>query len=390
MGDVFAIAAVDGRPVLNSHHQWTFEFDVELTDGRHGHAAAPKGETPSISERARDASAPHFALEDARALLVGRTLSQEAVDALLLERQPSWGASAVYALSVACFEATRAHVPGTPDEAASASAGEPPRILFNLLNGGMHAYTNPITSDLTEFLVAPRGRDTAAAIDGYARLLEVTRARLSQMPERRVGGNRVADLGPHPNEAACALVLDLLDEAGLTGQFALMVDASAGDWVRPEGYVLPVTEQRMDTKALVDYWLGLIDRFGLELIEDPLGELDVDGWQTLHRQRPSRAAILGDNFTSSDPAQLGDRAGHLDGVLLKPDQAGTVTQAFSFGEQARQLNLQLIASHRSIETDSMFLVHLATRLQTDWIKIGPYSDFSSVMRTNELLRSSTL
>lgn len=383
MGDAFAIARLDARRVLNSHLEWTLEFGVELEDGRRGRGAAPRGETPSIYERARDRVPLTAALDDARRSLMGRSLCQETLDALLLEHQAAWGAAAAYAVSVACYEAT-----WTSGVTSGDGTARRPRILFNLLNGGMHAYTNPIASDFTELLLVPRDEDVSATIDAYRRLLDAASTRLSRMPSRLVGGNRVADLGARPNEGACSLVRELLDDTGLTGQFGVMVDASAGDWVRDDVYELPVSGRRMGTAALVDYWLELIDRHGLEFVEDPFGELDVVGWEALHRARPSRALILGDNFTSSDVTHLDARPDLLDGVLLKPDQAGTVTRAMQFGQRARQLGLQLIASHRSIETDSTFLVHLAGRLQSDWIKIGPFSDFSSVMRTNELLRSS--
>lgn len=386
MGETFEIARVGGRRVLNSHCRWTLEFGVELADGRGGRGASPRGETPSIYERAADGSATPAVVDEVRALVAGRSFDQETLDGLLLERGEAWGRAATYAVSVAFFEATCGASDRTGDPRADLP--RPPRILFNLLNGGLHAYTNPVASDFTEFLVVPHELDLAASIDAYLRLLELAPARLSRLPVRSIGGNPVADLGPQPNEAACGLVRELLDEAGFTGTFGIMIDASAGDWARAGEYVLPVTGARMRTDALVGYWLALADRHGLELLEDPLGELDLDGWQALHEARPAGTAILGDNFTSSDPDMLPARAGALDGVLLKPDQAGTVTRARRFGELAHDRGLQLIASHRSIETDGVFLVHLATLLGTDAIKIGPFSDLTSVIRTNELLRSA--
>lgn len=386
MGERFCIERLDSRRVLNSHRDWTLEFAVQLSDGRQGRGAAPRGETPSIYEDAADRSPTPSVLAQARTLLVGHELDAEALDALVFQHRDVWGRSAVYAISVACFEALRQA--GTPHAAAGGPDVGTPAIYFNLVNGGLHAYTNPITCDFTEFLLVPIALDRVASIEAYLRLLRAVSARLARYSTRGVGGSRVADLGDQPNEAACALVRDVLVDEGLDEHFGIMIDASAGDWVDEGGYRLPVSGLRMERTALVDYWLGLIDRFHIDVLEDPLGERDLAGWQALHDARPATTAILGDNFTSTDPDLLERRADSVDGVLLKPDQAGTASRATRFAAMARSRGLQLVTSHRSIETDGTFLVHLSLEVGADAIKIGPFSDLTSVVRTNELIRET--
>jgi enolase 1/2/3 len=386
MGERFCIERLDSRRVLNSHCDWTLEFAVQLSDGRRGRGAAPKGETPSIYENTARGTATSSVLSRARTLLVGRELDAEALDALVFEHRDAWGRSAVYAISVACFEALRQA--GTPHLSAGSTEARTPAIYFNLVNGGLHAYTNPITCDFTEFLLVPKDLDSVASIEACLRLLGAVSGRLSRYPTRDVGGNRVADLGKQPNEAACAFVRSVLADEGLDDHFGVMIDASAGDWADEGGYRLPVSGLRMERAALVDYWLGLIDRFHIDALEDPLGERDLEGWKALHDARPTTTAILGDNFTSTDPDLLELRADSVDGVLLKPDQAGTASRATRFAAMARSRGLQLITSHRSIETDSPFLVHLSLTVEADAIKIGPFSDLTSVVRTNELIRET--
>jgi enolase len=387
MGERFCIEHLDSRRVLNSHCDWTLEFAVHLSDGRRGRGAAPKGETPSIYEDTASGTPIPSVLAQARTLLVGREIDAEALDALLFEHRDAWGRSAAYAISVACFEALR-HT-GMSSAAAGGPDAGTPAIYFNLVNGGLHAYTNPITCDFTEFLLMPIGLDSVASIEAYLHLLGAVSARLARYPTRTVGGNRVADLGGQPNEAACAFVRGVLVDEGLDDHFGVMIDASAGDWAdEGGGYRLPVSGLRMERTALVDYWLGLIDRFHIDALEDPLGERDLEGWQALHAARPATTAILGDNFTSTDPDLLKQRADSVDGVLLKPDQAGTAARATRFAAMARNRGLRLITSHRSIETDSTFLVHLSLEVGADAIKIGPFSDLTSVVRTNELIRET--
>ena len=384
------------RRVLNSHLNWTYEATVALSDGRFGRGACPRGETRSIYEdRGTDSAARRDAWPSIIDALVGRWFGQASLDSVLVARRSEWGADVAYALSTAFYEAIRCHPPapaGAADDATHSgklgSRRRRPRLLFNLLNGGLHAYTNPIASDLTEILLVSRTDDLEESIDGYRRMLAAARIALVGTPLVRVGGNLVHDLGGASNEAPLALVHDLLEQEGLAGMFGLMLDASAGDWWDGHRYRPPVSGRVFDPAALVDEWMGLLDRFELQMLEDPLAETDIAAWGALHDARPPGTSLMGDNLTSTDPSELQRKVRLVDGVLLKPDQNGTVTGTEAFAALARAAGILVVASHRSIETESLFLVHLAVELDIDYVKVGPYSDFSSVMRTNELLRQA--
>lgn len=121
-----------------------------------------------------------------------------------------------------------------------------------------------------------------------------------------------------------------------------------------------------------------------------VAETDIDGWAAFHAVRPPRCGLLSDNFTSTSPVQLAAKATHVDGVLLKPDQIGSLTGAHRFASLAREFGLPLIASARSVETGSPLISHVAAAWDLDYLKVGPYQDFSSVMQTNELLRGRVL
>ena len=152
--------------------------------------------------------------------LEGLDIDQAALDGVLIEHQAQWGAAATYAMSSAFYEATRA-----------GEIGRSPRTLFNVLNGGLHAYTNPVVSDFSELLLVPRSDDFAAMVAGYLQSGEAEKS-LAAMPTTTVGGNLVHDLGADPNTAAFALVEKLLSDTGQSERFGLMTDATpaTGSW----------------------------------------------------------------------------------------------------------------------------------------------------------------
>ncbi|MGP9022868.1 hypothetical protein ACT1U9_31255 [Streptomyces sp. BR1] len=374
------MTGVDCRVILNTHLEWIPEFTVRLADGRVGQGAAPRADTPSIYETGA-AGCPGEAarvVAEAQRVFSGRAFDQVSFDRVLDHHRSHWGHTTCYALSAAFFEARFRNV--------TTGTQRSPKLLLNLLNGGFHAYSLPVTSDFTEFLLVPRYDDPVAAIDGHRRLLADARAALTGLPLREVGGNPVHDLGPDPNEAALSLVTTLLEGAGLAESFGIMIDASAGDWLDGDKYVLPVSGARLDRDELIGYWLDLLARFDIGLLEDPLAEADIDGWSAFHAVRPPRCGLLSDNFTSTSPARLAAKAVYVDGVLLKPDQIGSLTGAHRFASLARELGLPVIASARSVETGSPLISHVAAAWGLEHLKVGPYQDFSSVMRTNELLR----
>lgn len=59
-------------------------------------------------------------------------------------------------------------------------------------------------------------------------------------------------------------------------------------------------------------------------------------------------------------------------------------QAFEAAKRGGQL---VIASHRSVSTESTLVATLACEFGAEYIKVGPLlSDYSSVLRVNEIIR----
>jgi enolase len=74
-------------------------------------------------------------------------------------------------------------------------------------------------------------------------------------------------------------------------------------------------------------------------------------------------------------------------VVIKPNQAGTVTAVRRAIETAQRNKQIIITSHRSISTESTFLSLLTCIYDVKYIKIGPLmTDYSSVVRLNEIIR----
>jgi enolase len=168
-----------------------------------------------------------------------------------------------------------------------------------------------------------------------------------------------------------------------------MIDASAGDLWSEDRYRFSLTDNSEKTgDELCRYWLDLTADYPVRYLEDPFHERDYYNWKRLTGEQ-TRCWIIGDNFYSSDAGRIdsGAMSGYTHGAIIKPNQAGTVTDTIRAIESARMGNQIVIASHRSISTESTFLSIISCIFNIEYIKIGPLNtDYSSIIRLNEMMR----
>jgi enolase len=134
--------------------------------------------------------------------------------------------------------------------------------------------------------------------------------------------------------------------------------------------------------------MDLIKQYQLRFLEDPFREEEPASWQALTTGQ-TECRVIGDNLYSSNAKRIEEGAAKklTHGVILKPNQAGTVTDIRRAIQSAQRNHQLTIASHRSISTEETFLSTLTCRHRLEYIKIGPLlTDYSSVVRLNAILR----
>ena len=204
-----------------------------------------------------------------------------------------------------------------------------------------------------------------------------------------VSGNPVNRFSTRDNRECLDFLLGIRDDLGYSEDFDLMIDASGGDLWENDEYHFSITDNsRMSSQDFLAYWLELIKQFDLGLLEDPFHERDLESWQGLTNSQSS-CKVIGDNFYSSDSTRIeeGSKKKYTHRVIVKPNQAGTVTAVQKAIDVAHELDQIVITSHRSISTESTFLSKLTCLNSVGHIKIGPlFTDYSAVVRLNEIIR----
>ena len=402
------IAKVLGRRVWDSRGRPTVEAEVLLHGGAFGRAIAPAGASTGTGEAIdlRDPDSRHggsdvlravenINTEIARALLEKNAVDQSSIDRILIEldgtpNKARLGGNATVAVSMAVLHA------------AAAESQKPiyeylingrellmPLPEIQIFGGGSHAAGRV---DIQDFMiVAPKARSFAEALEWTA---EVYRAAHDLMSDAgRLSG--VADEGGFwptfdSNEATLDALMTSIERAGFTpgDEIAISLDIAASEFYRDGRYQLALDKRALDTDSMIELLIDWIDRYPIVSIEDPLSEDDAGGLVAFTKAVGNRVQIVGDDFLVTNAARVRRAVtdGACNAVLIKPNQAGTITEAHAAFEAAREAGWGTIVSARSGETEDVTIVHLAVGWGAPQFKVGSFSRSERMAKWNEMLR----
>ena len=403
------IKTVAGRRLWDSRARPTVEVEIRLADGALGRAIAPAGASTGSAEAIdwRDGGEAFggYDVQGALAavngeiarLLAGRdALDQPGLDAALIEldgtpNKARLGGNAIVATSMAI-----AH-------AASAARGLPlwrhlgegrdefhlPVPEIQIFGGGAHAGRRV---DVQDFMVIAVGAtDYAQTLEWTA---EVYRAAGALMSEAGLLQG-VADEGGYwpafdSNEKALDFLVRAIERAGFTpGQdVAISLDIAASDFGKNGCYTLARDARQVDSDGLAEMLLGWLARYPIVSIEDPLGEDDPVGLARFTQAAGKHVEVVADDFICTGAARI-ERAADLGAcntALIKPNQAGTLTETRAALEAAHAAGWESIVSARSGETEDVTIVHMAVGWGAKQLKVGSFSRSERMAKWNEGLR----
>jgi len=401
------IARIRGRRRWDSRGRPTVEAEVTLESGAAGRAIAPAGASRGSREAIdlRDDGERFGGMDVTRALanidgpieraLAGRdAFDQAGLDAALvaLDGTPNkskLGGNATVAVSLAVAHAAAA-ARGWPlwRYLARANAVSLPLPEIQIFGGGAHAGRR---IDLQDLMVMPLGATSfAQALEMTA---EVYRAAGELMRDAgKLAG--VADEGGwwpafDTNEEALAMLVRAIERAGYVpgDDVAISLDVAASEFSRDGRYRLGLEGLELDRDGMIETLLGWIDRYPIASMEDPLGEDDRDGWIAFTRAA-AHIQIIGDDYltTSAERVLAAAAESACNAVLIKPNQAGTLSETLAALTAGRDAGFSTIVSARSGETEDVSIVHLAIGWNAGQLKVGSFARSERMAKWNEALR----
>jgi enolase len=408
------IAEIFARQILDSRGNPTVEVDVITDEGSMGRAAVPSGASTGVHEAVelRDGDKKIYvgkgvlkAVENVNKsiapTIIGYDVAdQTGIDQLMIEldgteNKGKLGANAILAVSMAVAKAAA-------EEAAlplyryigGTNAKTLPVPMMNILNGGAHA-DNKI--DFQEFMVMPVGAGSFS--EGLRWGVEIFHALKTVLKKKGYSTNVGDEGGFAPdiksNEEAIETVLTAIDAAGYKAgsQVMIAMDAANSELYKNGKYVFHKSDGKtMSSEELVKFWSKWVDQYPICSIEDGMAEDDWEGWKMLTEAVGKKVQLVGDDLFVTNVKRLerGISEQTANGLLVKVNQIGTITETINAVTMAQHAGYNTIMSHRSGETEDTTIADLAVALNCGQIKTGSASRTDRVAKYNQLIRIEEL
>ena len=405
-----SIQSVTGRRIWDSRGNPTVEVEIGLENGVSARGVAPAGASRGAREAVdlRDGGDRLGGMGVARALkgvkeriapaLIGLDArDQKAADDAILALDPTpakdrLGGNAAVAASLAVLRAGAAGC-GIPvwKHVAELYGTEPsiPLPEIQIFGGGAHAGRRV---DIQDFMVMVPG---AANFDEVMEIThEIYRAAGALMKERgKLAG--VADEGGWwpdfaSNEEALETLVLAIEKAGEKpgGRVVISLDVAASEFRHDGGYRLALEDRDLSSEQMIDMLQAWLNSYPIASVEDPLGEDDPEGMRAFTEKFGDKLQIIGDDYlvTNCDLVNRAATEGVCNAVLIKVNQAGTVSEAVAAFQAARDAGWTTIVSARSGETEDVAISHLAVGLGAGQLKVGSFSRSERMAKWNECVR----
>ena len=406
------IVDVKARQILDSRGNPTVEVDVLTDEGALGRAAVPSGASTGVHEAVelKDNDKKKYlgkgvlkAVKNVNTIIANGITgfditSQAAIDQVMIEldgtpNKAKLGANAILAVSMAVAKAAaeEANLP-LYRYIGGTNARTLPMPMMNILNGGAHA-DNKI--DFQEFMIMPVGAPNFS--EGLRWGVEIFHQLKSTLKKKGYSTN-VGDEGGFPpniqsNEEAIETVLEAIHAAGYKAgtQIAIAMDAANSElWnAKKKKYVFHKSSgKEMSSDQLVKYWESWVKKYPIVSIEDGMAEDDWAGWKNLTDTIGSKCQLVGDDLfvTNVNRLQTGIDKKIANGLLVKVNQIGTLTETINAVSLAQHNGYNTIMSHRSGETEDTTIADLAVALNCGQIKTGSASRTDRMAKYNQLIR----
>ena len=309
-------------------------------------------------------------------VLKGKDITHQAdIDQTLIDldgtpNKSRLGGNAILPVSVACAKA------------AALSCGLPcfgylgglkatclPVPIATVIAGGKYS---PAKLDFEDYLYILNGFTSFS--EALEALVE-TRFTLQDLLEKKhgpipdVGGALAPPIGD--SRQAFDIMLEAAEKAGFGGRISLGLDVAANEFYLKKDNLYEISDERMTVDELAQLYVNLATEYPLVFIEDPFHEDEFAGTAKLTALLPDKM-IIGDDLYASNPKRLskGIKDASTNGILLKVNQIGTVTEAQRTANLANRNHLSITVSLRSNETDDNFIADFSVAVGAAQIKLG--------------------
>ncbi len=405
------ISDIYAREVLDSRGNPTVEVELYTEAGAMGRGIVPSGASTGEHEAVelRDGDKDRYmgkgvskAVDNVNNIIAKEIVGYDVTDQLSIDKamieldgtpnKGKLGANAILGVSLAAARAAADELEmPLYNYLGGFNAHLLPTPMLNVINGGKHA-NNKV--DFQEFMIMPVGAPNEKEA---VRWSSETFHNLKNLLNERGYSTAVGDEGGFApdlknNEEPFEILVEAIQRAGYKPgkDIAIAFDCAASEFYNTETkkYDLKGDGKSYTADEFVSLLEGIVDKYPVISIEDPLDENEWEDWQMATERLGKKVQIVGDDLfvTNTDYLRKGIKMGVANAILIKLNQIGTLTETVEAVEMAREAGYTAIISHRSGETEDTTIADLVVALNAGQIKTGSMSRGERIAKYNQLMR----
>lgn len=251
-----------------------------------------------------------------------------------------------------------------------------PYLQANLINGGKHAETS---LPFQEYHVVPDTEDIDEALEIIFKMQNGLKKELrANIGDEGGFVSNFVDI-----EEPLKKFSEISEKEGLTGKVRYSLDVAASSFYEKDMYDLGTN--KICASDLLDVYKELCRKYPILSIEDPFQEDDFIMFAKMESEMPG-LFIIGDDLTVTNKAKLQEAINKksVSGLIIKPNQIGTLTETFETMRLARENDIECVVSHRSGETNDDFIADLAVATGAFGVKFGALQRGERIAKYNRL------
>jgi enolase len=322
-------------------------------------------------------------------VLVEKEINFVKIDELLIsldgtDNKQNLGANAMLAVSIACAK-LQAQIENKnlfdflSEKFITKKLGIP-NLLMNFINGGAHSFGGP---PFQEYLLVIKTGDFEKNVYLGGQLYR----KIKNILKTNIGDEG----GFAPYNASLQMPLDILSgtikQDNLEDSVGLGIDVAANQFFMDGDYKIGQTG--FSPEDLKNFYKDLIEKYKIEYLEDPFEENDFNSFSSLV---DSDCLIVGDDLTVTNIERLKTAVDQksISGIIIKPNQIGTLSQTIDTINFANENGIKIIISHRSGETNDSFISDLSVACNAWGLKTGAPARGERVAKYNRLLEINAI
>jgi len=402
------IKSIKAREILDSRGNPTVEVEIALEGREKFFAAVPSGASTGKNEalELRDGRLRFHgkgvlkAVDNVNNIIAPNLLGKDAanqkeIDRLMIdldgtENKSNLGANAIIGVSMAVCRAAAGSMDIPLYKYISELNGNKkmaiPKPTALMVEGGAHAENE---LDFQEFMIlteADSYRESLRMISEiYHELKNIIKEKFIKFSSN-VGFEGGFTPSAEKPEEILDVILSAARALGYSENTKIVLDVAASQFFENDKYKMRTGIYNRE--ELLNYYSEMFKKYPVAVVEDPFAEEDWTGFKKVTEMAGEKITIIGDDLLVTNPKKIKEayEKKACNGLLLKVNQIGTVSEAIEAALLAKSYAWKVSVSHRSGETCDDFISDLAVGIGADYIKTGAPARGERIAKYNRLLR----